>query len=147
MSDEALATDRPPERESDAPPEALMEQGLEGLVNQPSEYQRHNIRCFAIGARWIDRGDGAVAGPQGALNARWTRRLGNLRSSGRATALFASLTLSRSLLVLSYPYLPAHQHRLALAALGELPPVQEDAYFAVAPQHGPQIERSGHGSL
>ena len=73
MSDEALATDRPPERESDAPPEALMEQGLEGLVNQLSEYQRHNFRCFAIGARWIDRGDGAVARPQGALNARWTR--------------------------------------------------------------------------
>ena len=32
--------------------------------------------------------------------------------------------------------------RLARAALGELPPVQEDADFAVAPQHGPQIERS-----
>src|SRR5271165_3325893 len=41
---------------------------------------------------------------------------------------------SRSLLVLSYPCLPAHEHRLALAALGELPPVQEDADFAVAPQ-------------
>ena len=34
---------------------------------------------------------------------------------------------------LSYPRLAAHKHRLALAALGEFPPVEEDADFAVAP--------------
>ena len=34
---------------------------------------------------------------------------------------------------LSYPRLAAHEHRLALAALGEFPPVEEDADFAVAP--------------
>ena len=30
------------------------------------------FKC-SIGARRIDRGDGTIAGPQGALNARWTR--------------------------------------------------------------------------
>ena len=63
-----------------------MEQGLEGLVNQLSEYQRHNIQCFDIRARRIDRGDGAVAGPQAALNARWTRWFGFDSLEGHAAS-------------------------------------------------------------
>ena len=58
----------------------------QGLVNQLSEYQRHNIRWFAIGARRIDRGDGAVAGPQGAANARWTRWFGFVSVEGHAAS-------------------------------------------------------------